>query len=50
MGMILFYYIENIDKSYFLKLKNDKQKVIFFKLDLANQKQIKKFSLFIKKF
>lgn len=45
----LLLYRKNIDKSYFLKLKNDKQKVIFFKLDLANQKQIKKFALFIKK-
>lgn len=46
---VLLLYRKNIDKSSFLKLKNNKQKVIFFKLDLVNQKQIKKFILFIKK-
>ena len=46
---ILLLYRKNINKNHFLKLRNDKQKVIFFRLDLSNQNLIKKFILFIKK-
>ena len=45
----LLLYRKNIDKSYFLKFRKDKQKVFFFKLDLIKIKEIKKFILFVKK-
>lgn len=46
---VLLLYKKNIDKTYFLKFKNNQQKIFFFKLDLSKEKEIKKFILFVKK-
>ena len=46
----LLVYRKNINNSYFLNLKKkNKQKIFFFKLDLLDQKKIKKLVLFVNK-
>ena len=45
---VLLLFRKKINKSYFLKFKNKKQILIFYKLDLINQNEIKKFILFLK--